>query len=970
VPRVEKILIQSANAIDRPRILEQLQIRPGQAFSLNALDRGLKRIAEGGQFQRVDASYDPVGSRLLITLDEVETISEVSVNFGTAGRSFDSFLNQDVLEVVGLGSGDPIFVELLADIRDRVKLRLAERGYPNSRVAVLIEQKGSSSERRLLVDVDAGQRQDIRRIEFVGFKRKDAQALVALLKGRNEFDEFFKSFSFPATILMQAQGKVAQKIVSPESQESDQESLILPVEIPFDQIALTQVLSQWSQKVRENGFYEIQSRLETYVDAQGFQTLRIVLNKGSRVRIVFRDNILFWSRELRSLILGRTLRLGVPFNVIEAQRSIERLYRSKGHSQVKVEVLSESKGDKILTFKITEGPARFLRSLRFDGLDQEQITGLKRVDVEWLKPLVTPLRPIYFDEALLRSKQNDLLKLIRDRGYLQARILETRPMGQPESRWVDWSVALQAGPRFLLSSVEVDGNFMLSQRELDEIFDFELGASVAPSVIQASLNRLESEYRESGFLDVKVPKNESEIFRTNLATNDVALTIKIEPGPQTFVGRIFVQGLQKTKAKVVTREVVTQGVKEGQPWIPSLVLQSEQRLQGLGIFSNVRLEAIGGRDVTPLQSSGAEVSVQRIERDLKVGVSERAFGALEFVPGFRTDLGLVAFSELSYRNLGGWNRAVSVRAQVSRKFEDYQFLVQKYSITYLEPYILNDPTRMRLSLSFAKEDQVIFVDSAPFKGFNSQDVSFAIGLDRQLSDRFRLTQNLYTISLPKIFDIADPDESIPVDRQNYRIGSVGTVLTYDTRDNVFNTTKGLVSTSSYEYSAPWLGSNADANFVVARQSVILYVPIALPSVLACSISFARLWGLGRSQGVPENKRLFLGGRTSIRSLRERALSSDKAGVLDQDSLETKIEYRQPVLKDFGIAYFFDGGVVRSLRFLSGEAAISSGFRTGIGVGFRYVTPVGPLALDFAFNPNPNADNAEERLQIQFNIGSF
>ena len=101
----------------------------------------------------------------------------------------------------------------------------------------------------------------------------------------------------------------------------------------------------------------------------------------------------------------------------------------------------------------------------------------------------------------------------------------------------------------------------------------------------------------------------------------------------------------------------------------------------------------------------------------------------------------------------------------------------------------------------------------------------------------------------------------------------------------------------------------------------------------------------------------------MRSFSEGYLRFDNIGVLDQASYEAKAEYRHPILLDIGLAFFTDIGRVDSYRIGS------TGLRQAVGVGLRYETPVGPLALDFAYNLDRH-DVDEDTYKIQFGIGRF
>lgn len=162
-------------------------------------------------------------------------------------------------------------------------------------------------------------------------------------------------------------------------------------------------------------------------------------------------------------------------------------------------------------------------------------------------------------------------------------------------------------------------------------------------------------------------------------------------------------------------------------------------------------------------------------------------------PGYRTDLGLVGFiAEFNYRNLSGLNRAVVLRAQVYfLKIENFADFKQKYSATFLEPYIYNDPTRVRFNISYSLDDQYVYSKNRQINGYLVSEFSLGIAAIRELTQQLRLTHNIFTFSLPRIIDPVLSNSTVSGTKR-YRIGTMGSTLTYDTRDNLFNPTKGLV----------------------------------------------------------------------------------------------------------------------------------------------------------------------------------
>jgi outer membrane translocation and assembly module TamA len=83
----------------------------------------------------------------------------------------------------------------------------------------------------------------------------------------------------------------------------------------------------------------------------------------------------------------------------------------------------------------------------------------------------------------------------------------------------------------------------------------------------------------------------------------------------------------------------------------------------------------------------------------------------------------------------------------------------------------------------------------------------------------------------------------------------------------------------------------------------------------------------------------------------------------------KSEMRFTVFGNYGFVLFYDGGAVHVSGF-----HFARPYRDDFGFGFRYNTPVGPVALDFAFKIRPEpaeyGQDAESPFRVQFSIGTF
>jgi outer membrane protein insertion porin family/translocation and assembly module TamA len=125
--------------------------------------------------------------------------------------------------------------------------------------------------------------------------------------------------------------------------------------------------------------------------------------------------------------------------------------------------------------------------------------------------------------------------------------------------------------------------------------------------------------------------------------------------------------------------------------------------------------------------------------------------------------------------------------------------------------------------------------------------------------------------------------------------------------------------------------------------------------------------------VPFFKRYFLGGSNSLRGwgrFEVSELSASGLPIGGHSFLEMSAELRAPLFgKVTGVA-FIDAGSVEARAW---DIAFKD-LRFDVGPGLRYVTPVGPIRVDFGFqlNPIPNllVDGVPEtrRWRLHFSLG--
>jgi outer membrane translocation and assembly module TamA len=121
--------------------------------------------------------------------------------------------------------------------------------------------------------------------------------------------------------------------------------------------------------------------------------------------------------------------------------------------------------------------------------------------------------------------------------------------------------------------------------------------------------------------------------------------------------------------------------------------------------------------------------------------------------------------------------------------------------------------------------------------------------------------------------------------------------------------------------------------------------------------------VGSGYAIPLIKQFTLGGVGSLRGFGEQALNAADADV--RGSL-TYVNYRAQVDLPFAGAMKF-GPFVDAANLNLDHYTLGS-LRYGVGAGFHYKSPVGPVNFDIGVNPSPRP--GEDAYKLHFSIGNI
>ncbi|MDA0322770.1 MAG: outer membrane protein assembly factor BamA [Verrucomicrobia bacterium] len=452
-----------------------------------------------------------------------------------------------------------------------------------------------------------------------------------------------------------------------------------------------------------------------------------------------------------------------------------------------IAVTDELNGRATVTVHLDEGGSARLKGYTFYGNTLISDRALKNLVKDW--KVYNPFswfRRVGTDEGVLAEMREKIRTLYLSMGALDVAVSSER-VSMDEHGHGALVVQIDEGPVYRVGETSVRGNTVFVDGELDSAHGLPGGVLAAMDRIQAAASRIRDYYGSRGYINAGVVPH----LEAREAEGLVDVTFTVREGELIRIRNIFVRGNDRTKDKVIRRELL---VYPGERYDEVKVTRSERRLMNLGYFAKVDSYPEGAR-------AGSD------ERDIAFQVEEQRTGSVLFGAGFSSIDQLVGFMELSQGNfdIGGWpftggGQKLNLRAQFGSKRRDY-------SLSFTEPWFLDR------KLSFGVD---LFNRDREFEGFEVRRQGGALRLGKPLAGRWRADLT-YRIESEDITDTTDTDvwftdtgsEFFFTTEEEATESALGLRLTHDTRNRVFIPTQGHRYTVSGSLSGGPLGFDTE-----------------------------------------------------------------------------------------------------------------------------------------------------------------
>ena len=494
----------------------------------------------------------------------------------------------------------------------------------------------------------------------------------------------------------------------------------------------------------------------------------------------------------------------------------------------------------------------------------------------------------------------------------------------PEGVKLDFAVTVNP----ITTGVAFEGNTVYTSEVLTKFMDLQPGQVLNSVYVGQKVQGINAAYARDGYMLAHVD---------GIRVDDQGvLHVHIVEG---IVEDIIPAGNKKTRDKVITREFVQ---KKGKPFNKFLVRRSVERVYNLGFFDDVNVRMLPG-DQDPNNVI------------IEIDVLEHKTGTITLGAGYSKSDGLMGIIEFGEDNFRGTGDKFKVHWEIGgkKKYKNYQ-------ISYLKPWIDSKGTSLGFSF-FNREDEYTDYneDGNEVAEYNKKSRGFNISFGRQTGE---YTRDYLTLESRKDSYKWDDDDSSGfrydenagsgknwknprnfrnegyVDKNFGRINSITWQKVYDSRDNIYEPTRGR----RISYTAQWAGHGLGGNFDFYKftAETRMYKKLGAKNVLAF-----RARG-GFIQGDAPYSQLFtLGGADSLRGYEDDQFRG-------KYMYNATLEFRFPIVKKVSGVLFTDIGDAWDAPNVTWYNSKKT-FNYGVGAGVRITTPIGPVKLDYGVGKHKN-----------------
>jgi outer membrane protein insertion porin family len=679
---------------------------------------------------------------------------------------------------------------------------------------------------------------------------------------------------------------------------------------------------------------------------------QIVINGAKKIKVAR------LKKEIKS-------KIGEPLSeegISEDADKIKDYYLSKGYDQVQVSYkidTNEEYGRSMVTFNVVEGERAYVTQVNFIGNDHLTAKELRKVMKTKKRDILSFIdKSGLFKEDQFHTDLDNLRTYYNSKGYIDMTIKDVKFVRDEKGR-MQVTITVFEGIQYTVGKIDFTGNTIYTKDQLRLYRNYKVirmteGMVYSPRgytpdgkepnaelpTLENDTQRVKDLYGVRGYIDMDI----TPVRQANVDSGKIDILYQIVENSQSYVEQIIIQGNNRTKDKVIRRELAN---APGELYDSVKAEQSKKRLENLQYFEKV--------DISPQSTTVPN------RKNMVVTVEEKRTGSITFGAGFSSVDSLLGFVEITQGNFDlfnfpyftGGGEKFRIRIQYGIERSDVE-------VEFKEPWFLEQ----RIALGYN-----LFYHNAQYLSvyYNEANYGASVSLARAFGP-FWSGSVAYTIQQYDLYNFASNTSPELLREQGTRSDSSITLgMAYDTRDSVLLTRHGTHADISAEVAGgPLLGQTNIYKFQADAQHYIL-LPYDLILTVAGATGVVNYYD-GSSE-VPLFDRFFIGGSRSVRGFSNRDIGpvDENNEPLGGDTMAyTNLELTFPIMDRVRGAVFTDAGFLDARAFHYTDAFHE--LDAAAGVGLRLNLPIGPLRLDYGVPYKDQGFNHNKTGKFSFDVG--
>jgi outer membrane protein insertion porin family len=677
----------------------------------------------------------------------------------------------------------------------------------------------------------------------------------------------------------------------------------------YDQAKLRQDLTA----IYKMGYFK-EVRIEADETPQGVDVVFVVSEKPTINQVTIHGSQAISKEDIQAAITTRQYSILQRSVLKEDVEKIRSLYRDKGYYEAEITYEVKSlEGNKVdVTFSIKEKKKLYIRRITFTGNQHFSDDELKDV-------IQTSQKGVFFwltESGILKKEK---LEVDSDRlaaFYLNHGFMDIR-VGRPETTYDEEGIyvnfPIEEGLRFRVGKVDVSGKDIEPKINLLSMISLSEHKYFNREALAKDLQNLTDFFTSRGYAFAEVTPNIHKDEKQQVIDVDY----EIKKGEIVYFARVDIVGDTKTRDKVIRRQLK---IIEGARYSKTDLERSVADLHRLDFFETADIDTRKGK--TP------------DKMDVTVKVKEKPTRHISAGAGYSSADQVFFQGQIAEANLFGRGQNLGFSAQLGS-------VSNTFSLKFTEPWLFDIPLSMTVEGYNWKRD---------YDDYNKTSWGSSLGFGYPVWDYTRLYFS-YIYDDAKISNVsADAAQEIKDQEGRLITSAVSSTLRRDSKDHPFLTTRGSDNSITVDYAGGPLGGTA--GYIKGEVNSSWYFPLFWDCVGFLHGKTGYIVGNGGGE-VPIYERFYLGGINSIRSFGSGQVSPTDPKTGDR-------------IKEQGVrgVLFFDAGNAYN----NGSSIDLSDLKYAIGGGIRWSSPMGPLRLEWGYNPDKKPGDPQSKWQ--FSMGVF